>query len=55
MTIDDRIDKIDGRLAAIERKQHQILNIATGIAIGMVVAALVFGIITLKEAKEFIK
>lgn len=55
MTTDDRIDQIDRRLQAIERKQQQIYSIAIGIAIGMIVAALIFGIITLKEAKEFIK
>jgi hypothetical protein len=55
MNVDDRLDKMDQRLMAIERKQQQIFNLATGIAIGMVVAALIFGIITLKEAKDFIK
>lgn len=55
MTTDDRLDKMETRLVGIERKQQQIFNLATGIAIGMVVAALIFGIITLKEAKDFIK
>lgn len=48
-------DKVNNRLESIERTQLQIKTIAMGIAIGMVVAALIFGLITLKEAKDFIK
>lgn len=55
MNMDDRINRIEERLANIERTQLQIKTIAMGIAIGMVVAALIFGLITLKEAKDFIK
>lgn len=55
MTDSERIDKIDERLKNIERTQLQIKNLAMGIAIGLVVAAFIFGIITIKEAKELIK
>jgi tetrahydromethanopterin S-methyltransferase subunit B len=55
MTTDEKIDSIELRLGKIEKLVGQIKNLAIGIAIGMIVAALVFGVITLQEAKEVIK
>jgi len=55
MTTDDRLDGMEKRLEVIERTQQQIKNIAIGIAVGLVVAAFIFGLITVKEAKELIK
>lgn len=54
MTDSERIDKIETRLGNIERTMYQVKSIAVGIAIGLVLAGVIFGIITLKEARELI-
>lgn len=54
MTIDEKIDRLEERLDKQEAMLQRIYNIAVGIAIGLVVAAFIFGLISLKEAKELI-
>lgn len=54
MTTDERMDRFEERLDRLEALAQRIFNLAVGIAIGLVVAAFIFGIISLKEAKEII-
>ena len=53
--MEDRINKLETRLHSIESKLQRILNITAGIAIGLIIGAVIFGVISLKEAIGIVK
>lgn len=53
--MEDRVSRLETRLAAIEGKLQRILNITIGIAIGLIIGAIIFGIISVKEAVDIVK
>jgi hypothetical protein len=53
--MEDRVAKLEQRLASIEGKIQRVLNITIGIAIGLVIGAIIFGIISVKEALSMVK
>lgn len=57
MTTDERkmVEELDGRVKAIEGKLSRILNIVTGIAIGLAVGAVVFGFLSIKDLISVVK
>lgn len=57
MTTEDRkmVEELDDRVRAIEGKLSRILNIVTGIAIGLAVGACVFGYLSIKDLVSIVK
>lgn len=55
MTTDERIDKIETRLSHMEKTMQQIKNICIGLAVGLLIAGIIFGAISVKEAISFVK
>lgn len=57
MTPEERkmLDELDDRVKVIEQKLSRILNIVTGIAIGLAVGAVVFGFLSIKDLISIVK
>lgn len=49
------VEELDDRVRAIEGKLSRILNIVTGIAIGLAVGAVVFGFLSIKDLVSIVK
>lgn len=55
MTSDERMDRIEDRLTHMEKLINQVKTLAIGIAIGLLLAGVIFGYITWKEAVGLVK